>query len=307
MTTFRKYFFATLVVLAIVGSAKAADGNGGYAGSFLQVPIGARPSGMGGAYLGLSDDGAGPLFNPAGTANLNGRLFTTSYRLLGLDRTLAYASIIFPTKGNSVVGVNWLYAGSGSVEARNSFGQPLGHELSMNTHDFGVLFAKRFEDVFSAGLKINYYHADFAEINAGSVGLDFGLMFYLDMLFDRQRRDLMAVRDIQIGATVKNVGSRFIWNNGDYLFRYQGPNAAASEQQDDIPVEFGLGASAKFFQQKLTLAADLLKDTKTDANFHAGAEYLHLKKFAVRSGISDGSFTAGGGYLFKLGNQTLAI
>ncbi len=288
-------------------TAAAADGDGGYAGSFLQVPIGARPAAMGGAYLALSDDGSGPLYNPAGTANLQKKLFTSSYRVMKLDRTLAYTSILFPAKGNSVIGVNWLYAGSGSVEARDGFGQPLGHSVSLNTHDFGVLFAKRFEDVVSAGLKLNYYHADFTEISSGSVGIDFGLMLYVDQFFDRERRDLMPVQNIQIGATVKNLGSRFVWNNGKYLYRYQGPNVPASVQADDIPVEFGLGASARFFQQRLTLAADFLKDTKSAAEFHAGAEYLYMKRAALRTGISDGMLTIGGGYIFQFAKKALAI
>jgi len=301
----------TVLALIFAGTLSsatyAADSDGGYAGSFLQIPIGARPSGMGGAYLAVSDDGAAPLFNPAGIANLKGKLFTTSYRVLGLDRTLAYASVIFPTKGNSVLGVSWLYAGSGSVEARDGFGQLQGHTLSFNTHDFGVLFAKRFEDAVAAGMKINYYQADFTEINSGSVGLDFGVMLYVDMLFNREKRDLMKIRNVQIGATVKNLGSRFIWNNENYLLRYQGVNVAASEQQDDIPVEFGLGGSARFFERQLTIAADFLKDTKSDPRLHIGAEYLHLRKVAVRTGLSDGSFTAGGGYLFSIGKQSLAL
>jgi len=307
MNTNLKRVLVSSLFLLVGTSANGADGDGGYAGSFLDIPIGARPTAMGGAYLAVSDDGSGPLYNPAGVANIKKKLFTTSYRAMNLDRTLAYASILFPAKGNSIIGINWLFAGSGSVEARNSFGQPLGHTVSLNTHDFGVLFAKRFEDAFAAGLKINYFHADFTEINAGSVGIDLGIMLYIDQFFDRERRDQLAVRNIQVGATVKNLGSRFIWNNGDYMYAYRGPTVPASEQEDNIPVEFGLGVSARFLNQALTLATDFLKDTKSDPEFHAGAEYLHQRKAALRAGISDGSFTAGGGYVFKLGNQALAI
>ena len=300
--------FVIVLVIAL-GSSNiyGADGNGGYAGSFLEIPIGARPAAMGGAYLAVSDDGSGPLYNPAGVANLKKKLFTSSYRVMGLDRTLAYASVIFPAQGNSVLGINWLYAGSGSVEARNSVGQPLGHEVSLNTHDFGVLFAKRFENAVAAGLKINYYHADFTEITSGSVGIDFGIMLYVDQFFNRESRDLMAIKNIQIGAVVKNIGSRFIWNNENYMLRYRGAGVPSSEQEDNIPTEFGLGGSARFFDQRLTLATDLLKSSKSDMRFHGGAEYLYMKKVALRGGIAGGSPTIGGGYLFKLGNSFLAI
>ncbi len=300
--------FVFLVLIALSSSiVLGADGSAGYAGSFLEIPIGARPASMGGAYLALSDDGSGPLYNPAGAANLKKKLFTSSYRVMGLDRTLAYASIIFPTQGNSVLGINWLYAGSGSVEARNSVGQLLGHAVSLNTHDFGVLFAKRFENAMSAGLKLNYYHADFTEITSSSIGIDFGVMLYVDQFFSRENRDLLPVKNIQIGAVAKNIGSRFIWNNSNYMSRYRGAGTASSQQEDNIPAEFGLGGSAGFFQQHLTLAADLLKSSKSDIRFHGGAEYLYMKKVALRGGISDGSPTIGGGYLFKLGKSVMAI
>jgi hypothetical protein len=294
------------IILGVV-SVSAEDGDGGYAGSFLQMSIGARPAAMGGAYLAVSDDGSASLFNPAGPANIKKRLFTSSYRVMKLDRTLAYASILVPAKGNSVVGVNWLYAGYGSVEARNSLGQLMGHEVSFNTHDFGVLFAKRFEDFISVGLKVNYYHAQFTEINAGSIGIDVGVMLYLEQLFDRERREEMSVRNIQIGLTAKNLGSKFIWNNGDYMSRYRGLGVPASEQEDDIPPEFGLGGSARFFQQRLTLAADIIKDTKAGPQFNAGAEFVHNRQVAIRGGFADGRLTTGAGFVFNFGKQALAI
>lgn len=301
------FIFTTLVFALAYVNVSAEDGDGGYAGSFLQIPVGARPAGMGGAYLALSDDGSAPLYNPAGPANIKKKLFTTSYRAMKLDRTLAYASILFPAKGDAIVGVNWLYAGYGSVEARNSVGQLLGHEVSFSTHDFGVLFAKRFEKYISVGLKVNYYHATFTEISSGSVGIDVGLMFYMDTFFDRGKRETMPVRNIQIGVTAKNIGSKFIWNNENYLTRYRGAGIPASEQEDDIPPEFGLGAAAKFFQQRLTLATDIIKDTKSAARLHAGAEFVHNRQAALRAGISDGRLTAGAGYVFSFGNQALAI
>ncbi len=295
-----------LIFSLAICSAYAGDENGGYAASFLEIPIGARAAAMGGAYMGISDDGAGLLYNPAGLANMKKKLFTTSYRAMKLDRSLAYISILFPTQGNSVLGVNWLYAGSGSVEARNSLGQLSGHDVSFNSHDFGILFAKRFENYLSAGLKINYFQSNFTEINSGTVGIDFGIMIYFDQFVDREKRDQMPVQNIQLGVAVKNIGARFVWSNGNYVRRYFGATQAR-EQVDNVPTEFAIGGAASFLNKTLNLAVDLLKHNKSHIRFHSGAEYLVDKKFAIRAGLSDGSFTAGTGYLFKLGGNTLAI
>lgn len=296
-----------LIFLLTISSAYSGDENAGNASSFLEIPIGARAAAMGGAYMGISDDGAGLLYNPAGLANMKKKLFTTSYRAMKLDRSLAYISILFPTKGNSVLGINWLYAGSGSVEARNSLGQLSNHKVSFNSHDFGILFAKRFEDYLSAGLKINYFQSNFTEINSGTVGIDFGVMIYFDQFVDREKRDQMPVQNIQLGVAVKNIGARFVWSNENYVRRFFGATTPASEQVDNVPTEFAVGGAASFLNKTLNLAVDLLKHDKSHIRFHTGAEYLVERKFAIRAGLSDGSFTAGTGYLFKLGGNTLAI
>ena len=164
------------VFLLVPPNATPADGDGGYAGAFYQIPIGARPTAMGGAYLALSDDGAAPRYNPAGIVVIDHKLFATSYRLLELDRKLGYVTLLFPTFGFSTLGVHWLYAGSGNVQARNSDGDALGRDLGMNNHDIAIVFAKRFERSLSLGLKISYLHSTFAEMTAYSVGFDFGAM-----------------------------------------------------------------------------------------------------------------------------------
>ncbi len=158
--------FLTLLIVLAAGQLFAADGDGGYAGAFYQVPIGARPTAMGGAYLAISNDGAAPLYNPAGLANLRTSLFSSSYRLMTLDRQVGYVTLMFPTKGNSALGVHWRYAGTGGVEVRNADGDKLGREISMNNHDFGIVFAKRFTGPFAAGVKMYYLHSEFAEMKA---------------------------------------------------------------------------------------------------------------------------------------------
>ena len=73
------------------------------------------------------------------------------------------------------------------------------------------------------------------------------------------------------------------------------------------PIEFGLGASARFLHRRLVLAADLSKNVEQDFVPRVGAEYLAYADLALRSGYSDGRFAAGTGYRFKLGNRLLAI
>ncbi|PWB75446.1 hypothetical protein C3F09_02310 [candidate division GN15 bacterium] len=293
-------------ILCIAGSALSADGNGGYAGSFLQVPIGARPTGMGGAYLALSNDAAGVLFNPAGLNTLEKPLFGTSYRAMTLDRTLGYATLIFPVRGQSALGIHWLYAGSGSVRVRDASGIDLGRDFSQNTHVFGVVFAKRFSNIAAVGTKLSYMQASIPEVKAYSIAFDFGATFYLSQLVSREKRDKQAVQDIQVAVVVKNLSAKFPWNSEKYTRKYT-TDQYAYEQDDKVPIEAGLGASARFLKRKLILASDLRKADKQNVRFYGGAEYYITPEFALRSGYGDKRLAAGAGFMFKMGSRALAI
>lgn len=291
-----------LLLLLLSSAVWAEEGDGGYAGAYLQVPIGARPTAMGGAYLAIADDGAGPLYNPAGVAGLKSIMFASSYRTLGLDRSLGYVTFLYPAKERAVIGVNWLYAGSGSVATRNKDGDLLGQEISNNSHNIGILFAKQFQNTFSAGIKLNYLQASLDDLTAFSVGVDFGLMIHVSQFLDRERRDLVPVQNIQIGLTLKNIGAKYRWDTGDIS-----GNSLGVIQEDQFPVEFGLGLSARFLDRKLILSVDGTKNTEQSFELRSGAEYFLYPEFALRSGYSDGRFAAGTGYVISVGERAIAV
>jgi hypothetical protein len=294
------------IALLVAPALVAGDGDGGYAAPWLQVPIGARPTAMGGAYLAVSDDGAGPLFNPAGLASIRRPMISSSYRAMQLDRSLAYVTALSPIRGQATMGVHWLYAGSGKVEARDVDGYLQGYDMSIAANNFVILFAKQISPFVSFGVNMSYILIDMPELDANSVGFDFGAMLNLDQLVEREKRESMAVRDIKVGLTVKNLSKRFRWVSDKYVTKYT-TGGASTEQTDDVPVEIGGGVSARFLQRRLLTAVDVIKSVDQGAALHAGAEYFVTPEFMLRSGYSDGSLTAGTGYLFQIGNNGLAI
>jgi hypothetical protein len=261
---------------------------------------------MGGAYLAVSDDAAGVLYNVSGLAGLKQSIFGTSYRALGLDRTLGYATALFPVRGESMIGLHWLYAGSGSVEARDGDGYTLGHDFYLNSHDFSVVFAKRFEKWLALGTKINYYHSSLPEVSAFSVGFDFGATIYIDQLYRRDHRESLTLKDTRIGVTVKYIGITYPWVSDNYEARY-GSSSSGFGQDDEVPIEIGLGVSTRIMERKLLVAMDAVKNTEQSTRFYVGSEYQFNPQVAFRAGWGDGRLAAGTGYLFKMGNSPLRI
>ncbi len=301
-----KIFISTLVILGLAVAACAEDGNGGYAAPFLEIPIGARPAGMGGAFISIADDGAGMFFNPAGVSEIRTTLFSSSYRLMDLDRTLSHASFIIPTAKKSALAFSWLYAGSGDVEARNSDGDKLGYEFGMHNHKFSFAFAKRFEDWLSAGIAGSYLHSSFSEMTTFSVSLDLGLILYFDQLKSREDRETAAIKDLQAGLVLRNLGANYRWNNENYLAA-RGIGVLPYEVEDKVPMEAGIGGSARFFNRKLLTSVDMVGNTETNFALHGGLEYFVSPQFALRGGYSDKSLTAGTGYIFKFSGFVAAI
>ncbi len=296
-----------LFLAAFAANAVAAEGDGGYAGAFLQVPLGARPTAMGGAYIGLSDDASGALFNPAGLAGLPYREFGSSYRIMTQGRKLGYVSVLLPVQGMATLGFHWIYAGSGAVAERDRDGATVGRDFSQTTHQFAILFAKRFESWFSFGANLNYLYARLPKISANSVGFDFGGMLYVNELMDREKRDQFFAQDIRLGLVVRNISKQFKWNSEKYLIEYT-QSSLGSEQTDKVPVEVGIGGSARFLQKKLLLDLDAMKSDKQSFKARVGGEYQISNAFSLRSGYSVYGFAAGAGFQFDLRpKQTLGI
>lgn len=302
----RNLLFILLAAALVTGMAGAEDGDGGYAGAFFQIPIGARPAALGGSYLAISNDGAATLYNPAGLASIKSKIFATSYRAMSLDRSLGYLTFMVPTRDNSALGVTWHYFSTGDVALRDRNGRLTGNSIAFTNHDWSIIFAKRFEDYLAMGLKAGYLYSRFAEMSAASVRIDIGMMLYVSQFIDRERRPDMAVQDIQIGLVLSNLGATYRWNSTEYNAKISGA-AGGVEQEDAIPLEVGLGVSSRFFKRKLLLTTDLIFSEKQNPRLHSGGEYFITPEFALRAGYSDGRLTAGTGYVFQIGGRVLAI
>ena len=305
----RKQILLLSILTAIVlpfGAAFGQSADGGYAGSFFQVAIGARPAAMGGAYLAVSNDGAGPLFNPAGVADLKFPLFGSSYRAMQLGRKMGYVTALFPVRNQATLGFHWLYAGSGSVTVRDESGIDLGRDFSFNNHVFGLVFAKRFSDIVAAGAKLNYLAASFPETHANGISFDFGGTLYVDELMGREKKDKLPVTDLRVALAVRHIGGEYRWTDEKYMAAFT-TGGLSAEQTDKVPVDAGLGVSGRLFKNKLLLATDIVKSQYQSLAFHGGAEFFVTPELALRGGYGDKRFGVGTGYVIKIGTQALAI
>ena len=306
----------SIVIFALIlsiGPALCEAGNqGGFAGSFLEIPIDARATAMGGAYNAVSDDGAAMLYNPAGVQIIADKVFTSSYRIMKLDRKIGYLSFILPTRQESALGFSWLYAGYGDVDERDISGRITGSTISANEHDFGISFAKRFMPFLAIGARLNYYTKSMDYLNASSVGINIGGLLYIDSLFRYGSMEGKPITDLTAGMVIKNLAAKYPWEAEN--------EGLSATQEDNFPISVGVGSSFRALKRKLLVAIDAemlvksvewdestedgvstKKETYTDGYFRIGSEYNVVNELLIRAGLNNGTLTAGAGFTFEFG------
>ncbi|MEJ2052065.1 MAG: hypothetical protein P8Y60_19910, partial [Calditrichota bacterium] len=114
-----KYIVPTFTILIIfLGiSPVFAEGNGGYAGAYLRLGLGARAIAMGNAQVATADNGFGFYYNPAALPYLQKLSANFSYSFLSLDRRFAYVGLSTPIKPEAGLSIGWIFSGVGDLKS----------------------------------------------------------------------------------------------------------------------------------------------------------------------------------------------
>ncbi|MEL6820965.1 MAG: hypothetical protein AAFP70_04320, partial [Calditrichota bacterium] len=115
-----------LCSVLILSSLVFAEGNGGFAGSFLRIGLGARGIAMGNAQVASADYGYGVYYNPGALPMLKDRQFSASFSSMSLDRKFNYVGLALPLKPFGGFNIGWINSGVNDLRAYNSVGQDGG-------------------------------------------------------------------------------------------------------------------------------------------------------------------------------------
>ncbi len=252
-------------------------------GDFAELGAGARPVGMGSAFVGLVDDVHSLYYNPAGLSRLTRKEFTSGYGKLhwglddGSDLGNAFIGYAHPLKRLGGIGVGWLNLGLRGLYREDIFILSYGNNL------FGSLSA-------GLNLKLLYKRYDnnqytrsdplFQEKGYSRIGFsgDLGLLYEL-------------TANIFSGLSLTDIIQ---------------PDMDLADKSNKIPLGLRIGVAYRDRVSLINFALDAAyKDGELDVS--AGAEkWLSGKSVGVRGGIDIGS---NGFKSFSLGGscQVLAL
>jgi hypothetical protein len=116
---------ATAALLLAGTAGRCAQNPGTTAAPILQVPLGARAVGMGGAFTGLADDGSALYYNPAGLSALDSREFSVMVLKGWEDERVEHIQALTPVPWGFVgdyasLGASGLFAQHGDIEVNRT-------------------------------------------------------------------------------------------------------------------------------------------------------------------------------------------
>ena len=229
--------------------------------SFLDIGVGARGLGMGGAYTALADDASSLDWNPAGLSKLDKREFTASHAEMFESTRLDFLAYAHPTsQGTFAAGLTYL--SQGKIDGRDNLGrQTAGYDASDAALSLG--YARKLE-IVDLGAAFKYLRSHIGSTEAQGVAVDVGAKRAFD--------------HVSVGAALRNLGSGL---------KFQ-------DQRNDLPLRVAVGAAYKFAGGHAA-AAELVNGPRgagTDASF--GGEYQAVKNFYLRTGYTTQTAITGG-------------
>lgn len=290
-----------ILLLSLMASGVSSEGDGGYAGAFLRMGIGARAKAMGDANTAVPQGAMSGLYNPALLPHLDHREAMVSFAFLPLDRKLDFVGFAMPLKpksdseeGNPLqagLALAWVHAGVDNIDGRDGSGNDIG-TFSNSEHAFYLSFAISPAPMLSIGLSGKVLYNRFpgiaqedAAVTSTGFGMDVGAF-------------LTPIRNLMIGAVIRDNMSKYTWNTDKLWERgtsttYKFPKVMRGAVAYRIPSEW------------LLVSAEVENSKEQNPRYHFGAELSNKHLGALRLGWDDGAPTFGLGFSAQLfGRQT---
>jgi hypothetical protein len=232
-----------------------ARGVGTSAGNFFKAGWGARPSGMGGAFVALADDTNALEWNPAGLSQLPPNFFNASFEHVFWFNDVEYeilsvAQYLQDTYG---AGLQIMYRHMPDIDNDLEDQKPLRVFDVAGILGYGIQLSN-----FSVGLNLKFFESRLGTEDLFGQAVDLGmLVFFLE-------------RKISLGLAIQNLGPDVL---GDSL---------------PLNIRGGFAYHESFGENKehgLNAALELNQPLDNKLNLLLGAEYWYLRTFGVRVGF----------------------
>jgi len=284
------------ILILIGGAALAADG--GVLSDPMTIGVGARPLGMGRAYVGVAEDADAVFTNPAGIARITNPKLSSMYASLLNEVDYMVIGGAYPYGEKAAIGAGVINSSTSDIILTNTSGEAIGEGrwgntvlfLSYGTYLSEVpMFAKLEKDVLVGG-SLKYYSVGGSGDSSISSAAGTGYGVDLGVLYP-------ATDYLMLGANYQNA--------------IGGQISKSSGVTDTIPSTLKLGmkfspigAEGKSYTPHRVRKVNVNLDYDVNSNglpnaAHYGVEFWPSSNLALRIGADDKELTAGLGLRFS--------
>lgn len=295
----------------VIGSSGGQFTKVGLAGAqFLKIGVGARSTGLAGAFSGFSDDVTSLYWNPAGIADISSVAtnVSTTFWLAGM--THQFAGVVLPISHTYKLGVSFVSFNSGDIPV-TTLARPDGTGGFYNVADLaiGLTFSGYLTEQFAFGVTAKYVQLAFADMGAGG------------FIFDIGTRYKTGYRGLLVGFSINSLGPRQTYSGAALNETHKSNPAYPISAVDmqvltspfELPLSFRAGLGVDVFNglldtkpavdedgtvvSKLMLGVDFETLSDVPEQFSLGAEYTYYELLTLRAGYRMGQdqFGLGGG------------
>ncbi len=274
------------------------------AATFLEIGVGARAIGMGGAFVATANDVSAMYWNPAGIAQLNRMQAIFVHTDWLVDITYDYAGMVFPLAGFGVVGMNLTTLNMGEMQVR-TIDRPEGTGEYFDARDLaiGLAYGVNITNRFALGFNVKFISQTIWKERATGFAIDIGTLYQTPW------------KGLRIGAALTNFGTDMKMTGNDLLvyhdidpYQLGNNDRIFAELQTDawpLPLNFQLGLAYDLLDdefQHLTLEMDAMHPIDNSESMNLGMEYSYRNRYFLRAGYrnlflkdSEEGLTLGGG------------
>ncbi|MCF8241994.1 MAG: PorV/PorQ family protein [Melioribacteraceae bacterium] len=275
---FNKKFITAFIILAAFLSsgivAQEVTKTGTTAAKFLNIGIGPRGNGMGGAFTSVANDATALYWNPAGVADVTEYQALFTYTKMFADINLNFFGVVLPFGEFGNLGISVTAVDFGEMEVTTEFSPDgTGEFFTAGSYAFALTYAKYITQEFKLGATFKYIREDIFNSNASGIAFDIGTIFQTPFY------------GVKFASSITNYGTKMQMEGDDLLVRHDTDPASSGNNETidaflgteefDLPLRLQIGLSRDFQisdMARVTLAVDATHPNDNSQWVNAGGE-----------------------------------